>query len=1005
MSELNAGDFADFFEAVHGNKPFPWQRMLVERVAEQDWPEGINLPTASGKTACIDVAIFVLALGATQGQLQADHPARRRMFFVVDRRIVVDEAYERACKLADKLEQGREGVLRKVADRLRELAGSTSPLVVSRLRGGTLRDNAWRLSPAQPAVITSTVDQVGSRLLFRSYGSGARSTSIEAGLTGCDSLILLDEAHCAVPFLQTARAVRRYAGPDWASHGEPLASTLSVSIMSATLPAEVTDMFPAPAERIAALDNELLQKRTVAPKPAELIEAKKPNKKSWTLGEPLSEDALVLDAAQRAADLAGSNRYKRIAVMVNRVATAGDINRQLRAAAAAGKIDADVALMTGRMRPLDRDGFVARWNPVLKAEPHKEPERPVILVTTQCLEVGADFSFDAMITECASLDALRQRFGRLDRFGQCAAVAAAVLVRKQDAKAEDKLKEDDPLDPIYGNALARTWNWLAENAREGYFDFGIEAVENQLPSDADRLRRMLAPSPEAPVMLPAHIDLLCQTAPQPVPDPDVALFLHGPDRGVPTAGVLFRSDLTKEEVNTWQDALTLLPPLVAETLTVPLHILRRWLAAEPLDDQLIKLSDVEGQARGEEADEYARGYPFAVWRGLRDTIVSRRPADIRPNETIAVPADGKLAERLGHAFTCPEEASLDLAECAYREARRQHVLRLVPSVLAPWLEAEPISELLEWARDEERSLEELPGLLAAVAQYHPPEGGPQVPDALRETALELTRTAPRIEPHPAGGLVLLGSQAAEGIGVLDLDTGDDDDALSAADQDVSLETHTSDVGQRANGWARRCFPAQTARIIADVARLHDLGKADPRFQVLLHGDESAAAVAVTGGTPLAKSRGTRRSRSEQIRLRRLAELPPGFRHEMLSLQLAESSGQLPDDDASRDILLHLIAGHHGHARPFAPVVQDDEQPEVDVRINGEALHMSQDQRSSLIAPHRLDSGVADRFWRLTRRFGWWQLAYLEAVFRLADRMASAEEAVGKIASAEREAIR
>lgn len=90
------------------------------------------------------------------------------------------------------------------------------------------------------------------------------------------------------------------------------------------------------------------------------------------------------------------------------------------------------------------------------------------------------------------------------------------------------------------------------------------------------------------------------------------------------------------------------------------------------------------------------------------------------------------------------------------------------------------------------------------------------------------------------------------------------------------------------------------------------------------------------------------------------------------------------------MILHLIAAHHGYARPFAPVVLDDDPPDVEY----EGASSSSADRSER-PPHRLDSGVADRFWSLTRRYGWWGLAYIETLLRLADQQASAEEESGK----------
>ena len=101
---------------------------------------------------------------------------------------------------------------------------------------------------------------------------------------------------------------------------------------------------------------------------------------------------------------------------------------------------------------------------------------------------------------------------------------------------------------------------------------------------------------------------------------------------------------------------------------------------------------------------------------------------------------------------------------------------------------------------------------------------------------------------------------------------------------------------------------------------------------------------------------------------------------MLSVQLAQKLG------VNNDLSLHLIAAHHGYARPFAPPVLDGDPPPVDVQGAG----LSKEERISTPA-HRLDSGIAERFWSLTREYGWWGLAFLETILRLADWQASAEE--------------
>src|SRR5262249_36878797 len=99
--KLRADEFSAFFHAVHGYDPFPWQMQLAKRVFTDGWPEKpLDAPTSAGKTATIEIAIFHLALDANHGSKRR---APVRILFVVDRRLIVDDAYERAKRIAEKL--------------------------------------------------------------------------------------------------------------------------------------------------------------------------------------------------------------------------------------------------------------------------------------------------------------------------------------------------------------------------------------------------------------------------------------------------------------------------------------------------------------------------------------------------------------------------------------------------------------------------------------------------------------------------------------------------------------------------------------------------------------------------------------------------------------------------------------------------------------------------------------------------------------------------------------
>jgi CRISPR-associated endonuclease/helicase Cas3 len=198
-----------------------------------------------------------------------------------------------------------------------------------------------------------------------------------------------------------------------------------------------------------------------------------------------------------------------------------------------------------------------------------------------------------------------------------------------------------------------------------------------------------------------------------------------------------------------------------------------------------------------------------------------------------------------------------------------------------------------------------------------------------------------------------------------------------------LHDHLAHVRHRAESIARRLgMDDRLVAAVALAAEAHDLGKADPRFQVMLHGGDTLAAEA---GRLLAKSGTDPADR----RARRIAwersGLPEGFRHEDLSARLvADWLGRNGAADLDADLVVHLVAAHHGRSRPVMPPAVDPDPPAVEVAFRGATVAAGPDP--GLL----VDWEAPARFRRLNERYGPWGLALLEAVVRLADIACSEE---------------
>jgi len=172
-----------------------------------------------------------------------------------------------------------------------------------------------------------------------------------------------------------------------------------------------------------------------------------------------------------------------------------------------------------------------------------------------------------------------------------------------------------------------------------------------------------------------------------------------------------------------------------------------------------------------------------------------------------------------------------------------------------------------------------------------------------------------------------------------------------------LEKHQERAEQRARDLAIALGLSQGHKnTLAVAARLHDEGKRSSRWQRAFNAPKDGVYAKTEG--PINQG------------------LLDGYRHELGSLLHIENDERLCSlSGEERDLVLHLIAAHHGFARPV-------------ISTNG-----CEDAPPSVLDEKVME--VALRFARLQAQWGPWGLAWWEALLRAADQLASRDNAAGR----------
>lgn len=456
---------------------------------------------------------------------------------------------------------------------------------------------------------------------------------------------------------------------------------------------------------------------------------------------------------------------------------------------------------------------------------------------------------------------------------------------------------------IYGAAAGKLAT-LAGQLPDGT-DVSPVGLQQLREHHAELVEQACAPHPPAPTLTAEMLSTLAHTNPRPAADVDVQPFITGvPDHDTVEDVTVVWRDLTSPEVLDEQ------PPVPEELVSLPLaavqHLLQQRLSFQDKPGPTPGVGDAASSGRNSGARWRDDSGRVAVYTG-RQWRTATAHTDLTPGTWVVLHTE--LGGHDDNGWNPAAESVLDLS-AHYRHARGEW-----------WLLT---SQALQ-------TLSVLGTLTDTIDATLPRKLADADPDEQEELA-------DAVLPHELAPLQL-GPSRDHGLWVR---TRPDE---HHTEQVVTLNDHARHVATRAAHTAEvLALPDELTATLVWAGYRHDDGKNLDQFQARLGADPS--------GEVLAKPHPHRTGVDTTV-------LPRGWRHE------AASAHRLVTDDAA-PLLVHLVAAHHGWARPLMPAAHGPEQ-----------------------AP-----ATADRFAALTTEWGPWGLAWTETLLRLADQQASAAPETG-----------